>query len=292
MTEFAFPATLTRGGAVDVVTAFNFDADEPVYIADSHHPNWDAILDGLRQGNPNVWELFDTIKGVMAGFEQVTDRISWDGANVLWDGDPFRKPVADHLARCIEDGNVENYTAFAKFVEKLESNPTEHSREQAYDFLACHSFQITLDGDLVGYKGLYTTEEEGVYLSSASSQEKEKPSGFVNGVAVPPLQRIPQKVGDVVSMPRSEVAHDPTQACKRGLHVATHDYAAMFGNVVAEIHANPRDIVSVPTDGGGDKVRVNRYKVARLVTQRNADTPVLRDNSQTTTWTPDVSYRG
>jgi hypothetical protein len=34
---------------------------------------------------------------------------------------------------------------------------------------------------------------------------------------------------------------------------------------IVEIHTNPRDVVSVPTDGGGEKVRVCRYRVAAVV---------------------------
>ena len=296
MTEFAFPAVLTQGGSVDTLTAFNFESDKPVYTTNSRHPNWNAILDGLRTGDPTVWEKFNVAKGIMAHFEQVTDRISWDGENVLWDGDPFVKPVAEHLSRCIQDGDSENYTAFAKFVEKLETNPNDHSREQTYDFLASHSFQITGEGDVVGYKGVQYTDQEGVFRSGRRSEAAGKPSAFVNGVALPELSYVTQRVGDVVSLPRSEVVHDPSKACERGLHVSTRTYAKSWANngVVLEIHANPRDFVSVPDGARGEKVRVHRYTVARVSESENtAANPVVNVRRETRyTWTPDVSYRG
>lgn len=289
MTEFVFPASVTTGRGLATVTAFNVEAEEPVFVANENHPHWNAILDGLRQGNPEVWGLFDVATSVMRSFNQVTDRISWDGQDVLFDGDPIHSVLADQLVRAIQDGHPENYTALAKFWEKLESNPTEHSRQQAFDWLSCHQFQITPDGDVVGYKGVLD-RRDGSYESAWASRVPDVPSAFVNGVPVPPLSRVPQKVGDVVTMPRSEVVHDPGQACERGLHVATRDYAGSYGTVL-EVHVNPRDIVSVPTDGNGAKVRACRYVVARVAVEDTGDGPVLREFKTENVWAGDVGYK-
>lgn len=291
--EFSFPATLSSGHGVATVTAFNVNsAQNPVYQADERHPHWQGILDGLRHGDENVWSLFDVATGIMSRFQQVTERISYDGTNILFDGDPIHSVLASQLQRAIEDGNADNYTALAKFWEKLESNPTEHSRTQAYDWLASHKFQITEDGDIVGYKYVYETETPGVFKSGHSSQVKDKPSAFVNGVAIAPLSTVPQKIGDVVSMPRSEVAHDPSEACKRGLHVGTYNYVGAGNRTAFEVHVNPRDIVSVPTDGSGEKVRVCRYKVAGMApSTKPGDAPVLRDGPAKYDWSADVPTR-
>lgn len=286
MSEFYYPATLTRGNGIASVTAFNVETGE-VFQANENHPRWNEILDGLRWGHESVWGLFNLATAVMSRMQAVTERISYNGSEVLFDGDPVHSALSAHLERAIVGGNVDDYTAVAKFWEKLETNPNEHSRTQAYDWLACHEFQITENGDVVGYKGV-NDNGDGTYTSGWSSAVADVPSGFVNGVPVPPLSRIPQKIGDVVSMPRNEVAHDPTQACKRGLHVATYGYAAGYGTVL-EVHVNPRDIVSVPTDANGAKVRVCRYTVARVASKQRSNEPVLHSNN--VQWTPDVSYR-
>lgn len=289
MYDFKFPTTVTwPKDGVATLTAFNANAAEPIFMADAKHPHWDAILEGLQAGDDAVWSLFDVASGIMAQFEQITDRVSWNGSSVLWDGDPIHSILTDQLSRAIEDGNPENYTALAKFWEKLESNPNEHSREQAYDFLATHAFQITPEGDVVGYKGVARSGNKDEYYSGWASKVPGKPSAFVNGVAVPPLSYVPQKVSDVVTMPRSEVVHDPALACERGLHVATRSYAEGYG-IVLEVHVNPRDIVSVPTDGGGQKVRVCRYVVARVATESTPTGPVLRE-SHDNVWAGDVGY--
>lgn len=288
------PHFLSEGGRVDTITVFNPNSDKPVLTADSNHPHWDDILFAVASGDESVYDLFDVAGGVMKRFQQVTDRVSWSGSEVLWDGDPVHSVLSDQLARAIQDGNVDNYEALAKFWEKLESNPNAHSREQAYSFLATHSFQITQDGDVVGYKGVTQSynaaDGTDVYHSAWSSQVPGVPSAYVNGVAIKPMAHVPQAIGDVVSMPRSEVVHDPSQACRRGLHVATRSYAGAYGTVL-EVHFNPRDICSVPDDARGEKVRVNRYKVARVASEVESTGPVLRENTYETGWSGDVGYK-
>lgn len=291
--RFAFPAVLnTNSNGKDSVTAFNPDAENPVFVADSFHPHFDAILHGLEWGDPGVWALFSVGAGIASRFNTITDRVSWNGKSILWDGDVVHSVLAEQLERAIAHGDPDNYIALAKFWEKLESNPSDHSRTQAYDWLACHKFQITPEGDVVGYKGVHSGTEEGTFLSSWASQVAGKPSAFVNGLPVPELSQVPQKVGDIVTMPRSEVVHDPREACRRGLHVATRNYIGYsYGGNLLEVHVNPRDIVSVPTDGQGAKVRVCRYEVARIAVPENemSTAPVLKDVPENV-WAGDVGY--
>lgn len=288
----ALPYFLTQGGSVEIITVFNEDQADAIFQADSKHPHWNDILRGVRAGDKEVFELFDVAGGVMKRFQQVTDRVSWDGSNVLWDGDPIHNVLSEQLGRAIQDGNSDNYLALAKFWEKLESNPSKHSREQAYDFLAAHQFQITPEGDVVGYKGCHR-DEAGEFVSGWASKVAGKPSAYVNGKAIPERSKVPNKVGTVVTMPRSEVVHDPTRACERGLHVSTRSYAESYAHngALLEVHVNPRDIVSVPTDGGGAKVRVCRYKVARVALDSYGNSPVLRNEPVSNAWAGDVGYR-
>lgn len=295
MTNFKFPAVLNEGdaGTLAVVTAFNSESDTPVYTADEKHPHFRAILQGLEAGDPNVWRLFDVLTGVVSSFNAITDRVSYDGEQVLWDGDPVHSTLADQLVRAIEDGNPDNYTALAKFWEKLESNPNEHSRTQAYDWLSCHKFQITPEGDVVGFKGVSRDPNGNGWVSGWASQVPDVPSAYVDGQPIAPLSQVPNNIGTVVTMPRSEVIHDPRQACKRGLHVSTRGYAGSYAHgTILEVHVNPRDIVSVPTDGGGAKVRACRYYIAReaVSDEEMGASPVLRENGPSI-WPGDVGYK-
>ena len=293
MTSFAFPAVLNEGdaGTLAVVTAFNSESETPVYTADEKHPHFRAILQGLQAGDPGVWRLFDVVTGGINAFNAITERVSYDGEQVLWDGDPVHSTLSDQLVRAIEDGNHENYTALARFWEKLESNPNDHSRTQAYDWLSSHKFQITPEGDVVAFKGMDSVGNN-TYESVWASQVPDVPSGYVNGVPIKERSQIPQKVGDVITMPRSEVAHNPSVACARGLHVSTRNYAAGYSRngAILEVHVNPRDIVSVPTDGRGAKVRTCRYFIARIASsEEDYESPVLRAE-ETLFWAGDVGY--
>ena len=295
MSEFKFPAVLTEVDGFSTVTAYRRDAVDPIHTADSFHPFWNDILSGLRNGDPNVWDKFDVAGGIMRSFRQVTDRVSWDGETVLFDGDPINSVLANQLARALKAGDSDTYLALARFWEKLASNPDPHSREQAYNWLAQHDFQITLEGDVVGYKGMYPDERaEGdpMYRSSSRSSVPGKPSGFVNGVAIPERSTIPQAVGDVVTMPRSEVEHDPGRSCSRGLHVGDFSYGNSFASVTMEVTVNPVHIVSVPTDSGGRKLRVCQYTNKRIVdraTFKPASNVLHKENEVAESWS-DVGY--
>lgn len=100
--------------------------------------------------------------------------------------------------------------------------------------------------------------------------------------------------GEVVDMDREDVVEDPSKACAPGLHVAAMDYIPNYGSGTDEISppdgkswsdlsarerhqhlqsqpdpivkvlVNPADVVSVPRDHNGAKMRVRRYYVMSL----------------------------
>lgn len=275
MSEFKFPASLTTQDGKSTIVAFNATDDQPVKTADHHHPHFEAIVQGLKDGDPEVWDLFDVVGGVMKKLRKITDRFSWSGEELLYDGDPLHNALADQMSRAIREGlSHETVVALGRFYENLQANPVEHSREQAYDFLAAHQFQITAEGNVIGFKGVYAQGDDS-YLSWHSSEARGLPSAYVNGVPLPELERVKQSIGDVVSMPRSEVVHNPNQHCARGLHVATQDYAKGYGDTVMEVEFNPAKLVSVPGGAGGQKVRVHEYKVRRIASDAYGTETVL-----------------
>jgi hypothetical protein len=64
-------------------------------------------------------------------------------------------------------------------------------------------------------------------------------------------------------MPREEVDEDPNRTCSTGLHVACFDYAKDFGERLIEVKVNPRDVVAVPVDYNGTKLRCCQFEVIR-----------------------------
>jgi hypothetical protein len=272
---------LLQGGAngIDNVVAVFPNESKPVQQADSSHPHWRAIVSGLQAGDPSVYSLFDVQGGLVTHLTSLSDRVSFDGSNILFDGDPQEGPLANHLLRCLEAG-VQNYEPVVKFWEKVAQNPDDRSREQLFTWLQSHDFTITENGDILGYKGV-TTAAEGKFLSIHSG------TAFVDGVEV--HGQIPNNIGTVVTMPRAKVKNDPNSACSYGLHVGDWSYASSFGHgVVLEVHVNPRDVVSIPRDSSARKMRTCKYKVVKV---RDEQTRAPIELKPDESWAGDVGYR-
>lgn len=243
------------------VTAFIPGADKPLVASTAAHgqATFDKIVAGLKADDPSVIDLFDLSITVARNFEPLSERVSVANGRVYFDGDEVHSSISKHIVRFLDIAD-ENWVALVEFLEKVQQNPNEHSREQLYEWLDRRDFTITPEGDLVGYKG----------VSSDLKSQRSGP-GIVNGEEV--NGHLDNSPGNTVEIARSRVQHDPTIGCASGLHVGTYDYAKSWGPVVLEVVVNPRDVVSVPTDCDAQKVRVSRYFVAREC-ERRVESPL------------------
>jgi len=272
---------ITSPEGTQFASLFVQGGEPPLHTIPSDHPNFgaikDAILDAVEDGTPisdDVLDLIEMATVIQAKFDTLSSQFSVRGGQVYFDNEPVKSALTEHILRFYEQG-IENWKPLVAFGEKLFANPNEHSREQAYEWLQAllnvdGGFTLADDGDLVGYKGVQD-DGNGGYESINSG------SAIVNGQPV--RGRVPNALGNVIEMPRSEVAHDPATGCSTGLHVGTFDYASGWGRngVVLEVRVNPRDIVSVPSDCGAQKLRCCRYKVVGVV-ERAYTEPVLDED--------------
>ena len=114
-------------------------------------------------------------------------------------------------------------------------------------------FTIAHDGDIIAYKSLNDD-----FTSSFSGP------AIVNGVSM--NGHVPNLPGSVIELPRDQINFDPAQTCSFGLHAATFSFAESFTRgPVVKLKINPRDVVSVPVDASGEKMRVCRYLVVEQV---------------------------
>jgi hypothetical protein len=225
-------------------------------VAHVSHPNFEAILAGARAGDESVVELFDISVQVVSKFEALTERVSVANGHVFFDGDKVEDAVTGQILRCLENGE-KDYMPLVNFMENLGQNPNEHSREQLADWLGTDEFTITPDGMIVGYKGV-RPNADGEWVSINTGK------AYVNGELFDGA--IPNAAGNVITMPREEVQFDPANGCSTGLHVGTYKYAEGFAQGgLLEVHVNPRDVVSVPTDSSAQKMRVCRYTVVDTI---------------------------
>lgn len=238
-----------------VITVF-VKGEKPV-VADDTHPNFQAILEGALADDPSVLELWDIGDTVAKRFKSLSEQVSVANGHVYFDGDEVDNSLTEQILRFLDEGL--DFTPLVLFFEKVRSNPNEDSREMLYEFLRSRDFTITDEGDFVAYKGVRSDGNGG--FTSLHSGKARVDDVEVNGL-------VPYAVDSVVEMPRSEVVHDPNSHCSYGLHVGTFDYASSYssGGAMLEVHVNPRDVVSVPNDSSGEKMRVCRLYVADTLT--------------------------
>lgn len=251
--------TYTIVGDEDGSNIVVFVSGSAPLVAHSSHPHYDAIVQGARDGDESVTALFDLAQSASDRFESLSERVSVRHGRIFLDGEEIANALTEQVRRFLEEG-TEDWRPLVAFFENVQANPDPHSREQLYAWLAAERFTITPDGLIVGYKGV-ASDGSGGYLSIHSGR------AIVNGE--PKSGRIPNNPGDIVTMPRGEVTHDPASACNVGLHVGTWGYAHSFGNgATLEVHVHPRDVVSVPTDCGAQKMRTCRYRVIRAIEEQ------------------------
>jgi hypothetical protein len=206
-------------------------------------------------------ELLIPALGVGKNLNRLSERVAFDGANILFDGDVVSDAIAEHILRIVkEGGNPDSYKALVAFMEKLYTNPSESSRNSLYDFIVRHNITIDPDGDFYAYKGV-----------KADCGSVWEGFGIVDGVSM--NGSLPNKPGSILEIPRSKVNADNAIGCGTGLHAGTYAYAEGWARgVLLLVKINPRDVVSVPTCSAYQKLRTCRYKVISKTTQQTTAT--------------------
>ena len=125
------------------------------------------------------------------------------------------------------------------FWRNLRQNPSFNSRQMLYKFLEHNGHPLTQDGCFIAYRGI-TEDFKDCHTKSMDNS-----------------------IGKVVSMDRNLVDDNPNNTCSHGLHVAAFNYAKDFGQKLVEVKVNPIDVVAVPTDYNGTKMRVCKFEVIR-----------------------------
>lgn len=209
-----------------------------------------------------------TIKSEDQNYEKVIECIKHDDMATLADLFKAQKSPLDLLAEYenieVKDGLVlingksipselhNRLVSFAKkslpvlplikFAERLQANPSFNSRQMLFKFLEHNGIPLTRDGKFIAYKKVRT-------------DFKDIHSG-----------KFDNNLGNVVEMPRHEVDDNPNNTCSHGLHVGAYNYTSNFGSgYLLSVEVDPADVVAVPNDYNGEKMRVCRYKTLEIV---------------------------
>jgi hypothetical protein len=230
------------------------------------HPKFQQILDTIIAGGTeeSVRFLADLMSTVGQQLQLISERVTYHGRKVFFDGDPIHGELVDVIRDLIELGDPEELRPLVNFLEKTKTNPSKQSVDDLYNWVKNGDLVIHEDGDFLAYKGVgygNGDAEEGLFFS------KNQGEAFVDGHYHNGY--IPQRVGSVVTMPRSEVDDNSAEGCSTGLHAGTHGYANGYADkALLLVKINPRDVVSVPTDSSFQKLRVCRYEVLEVIEKR------------------------
>lgn len=227
------------------------------YVKESEYKTLDSLVNDFINDKDNTFTKFllhfrrkdkDEIQSIV---DKVDEEI---------DITKVAPTLQNFIIKITNDINVDDNVvlAWTKFARKLQRNVDPYIRSQLFNFLNYlidteNSLALTPEGNFIGYKGIQKN-----YLSSRAG------NGFVDGVEYKNTQ-IPNKPGTVVSMNRHEVQADPDQTCSFGLHVGSYSYAKGFQPLVVLVEVNPENVVSVPSDYNGQKLRCSEYKVIKEV---------------------------
>jgi hypothetical protein len=194
---------------------------------------FEDVLECIRNGD---LDSIPAIVEVEKGFEGTGLELK-DGL-LYTDGQPIPSELNARILKYKDLGLP--YEPLLKFWENLKQNPSYNSRAQLFAFLSHNGHPITEDGFFIAYRGV-------------TNEFKDKHTG-----------KFDNSVGAVCEMPREQVNDNPNETCSSGLHVACFDYAKGFGPQLVEVKVNPKDVVCVPTDYSGTKMRTCRFEVVAV----------------------------
>ena len=221
-----------------------------VYSADSSHPNWVGIMDAVRANSDDALISAINIRQAVVNF--VKGKVKVVG-NEVWFGDlQIGGTVVDRLLSFIADGLPSE--PILRFIENLHGNPSQRAVTELYTFLEHKNLPITPEGNFLAYKGIrndwYSITSGKLTLLQGSAKDGH----------------ILNSIGQTVECVRNQVDDNKDNTCSRGIHAGSLEYATNFGRggrvVIVEI--NPKDVVSIPSDCEGQKLRTCKYKVVGI----------------------------
>jgi len=176
--------------------------------------------------------------------------LSYENGTLYYKGKMFPLELSKKVLE-FRDKNIP-FKHLIRFWKNLKSNPSYNSRQMLFKFLEINNHPVTEDGCFLAYK-------------SVTKSFKDHHT-----------QKFNNKPGKTVSVARDQVDDNPNNTCSRGLHVAAWNYAKDFGSdrLLVSVKIHPKDVVAVPTDYNGTKMRVCKYKVLEVLTEENKESLV------------------
>lgn len=202
------------------------------------NPNFDKVVQMLsKDSTATELDLLNTIDLALRIKSHKSGLFSVLNGMVVMAGET----LPDSLSTRILDFADNNLPVepLIKFWENCKLNPDPRAKTDLYKFLERNGHALTSDGCFIAYRAI-------------GKDWKDKHTGTMDN-----------RVGEIVTKPRSECDANPDAHCSHGLHVSSLEYASGFRcgseEHLVEVKVNPKNVVAIPTDN------LNKMRVCEFV---------------------------
>lgn len=205
--------------------------DEITVIQKDSDPQFHEILAAIR--NDDEAE----VRRLISEGEVKLGKLKVSRKGVKFDTKTLHPAFAKAYLYAAEAGKA----AIELFFKNVADNPNKDSQADLANFLLRNALPITDRGTFLAYR--YVNDK--FYDCHTGTMDN--------------------MIGNSVEMARENCDSDREVTSSRGLHVCHYSYLANGGDVHLVVEINPRDVVAVPTDYNGVKMRVCRFRVLSTV---------------------------
>lgn len=190
----------------------------------------------------NLHDIFSSISSWSNGDLKITR------TEASYNGTPLSEELTDFLIKQFlkNPQDEKAFEAWSKFIRAAANSTTDHVVDRLFLFLSKNDLYLSPCGEYVYAWRVCTSDYKDKYTRT-----------FDNSV------------GSECRVPRNQVESDPNKACSKGLHVASIDYLASCyastNDRLLVVKVPIADIVSIPYDYEGSKVRVSSFLVVEDV---------------------------
>ena len=217
------------------------------YTADNTNPKWTDILTALQNDDADAFVKAIDTKTAFVNYTE--GKISIVGNAVRYGNERLHGVIIDKIFSFLSNGLP--VRPVLKFLDRLYKNPSSRAINELYRFLEHKNLPLTDSGTFLAYKGLNND-----FYSVTAGSIKTLLQGTVRADG-----RIYNGVGETVEIRRNEVDDDKDNTCSYGLHAGSMEYATGFGSKTVIVEIDPADVISIPSDCNGQKLRTCKYKV-------------------------------
>lgn len=204
-------------------------------------------------GDHDVDHLMALVDVRQAILRESQGKIVFDGDDIIFQGKPLHNMWVDKILDFRNAG--EDFSPIWNALDRLVHNPTPAAIERLPIFLERTQLGFLPDGRFIAFKGVQ--------------------SDYCSAHASPDGTRFTHQIGDKPRMPREQVDADPNATCSTGLHVGAPGYVRQHYSggtyALVLVAVDPVDVVAVPTDYNGEKMRVCGYEVIDHLDQDYSD---------------------